>query len=240
MIKGVSFDAAGTLLINRYHPSRFARACAEACGIAISDQDESIYMRLLGDRMAEFWQVNQTRSVEGLQGFWLDLTASWLDEAGEERSQAQAVCNEGERQMIETEDWFELYPDVQPAINLLVKQRLPIFVLSNWDLSLHRILESKVCPNPFSTVIASLEEGFEKPDPKIFNVLCSRANLEPSQILHIGDSWRDDIEGALNAGLHAGFVDRSLAISATKEFAGTQMLIRGPSLDSIVEGALSN
>lgn len=240
MIKGVSFDAAGTLLVNRYHPSRFARTCAEACGIAISDQDESIYMRLLRDRMADFWRINQTRSVEGLQDFWLDLTATWLEEAGEDRSHAQLVCNEGERQMVETEDWFELYPDVLPAINLLVKQQLPVFVLSNWDLSLYRILESKVRPSPFRIVIASLAEGFEKPDPRIFNVLSSRANLEPSQILHIGDSWRDDIEGALNAGLHAGFIDRSLSIIATKELVGTQMLIRGPSLDAIVEAALSN
>ncbi|MBL8060266.1 MAG: HAD-IA family hydrolase [Chthonomonas sp.] len=238
MIKGVSFDAAGTLLVNRYHPGKFARDCANSCGIAVTDPEEAAYVRIFKDRLAAFWTANQTRSEAALRDYWLDLTRDWLAEIGEDTNCAKAICAEGERQLLESDSWFEPYDDVEPAINLLVSLDLPVFVLSNWDLSLHRILRAKIPNHSFALTIASLEEGYEKPDPRIFHVLCARANLAPDEIIHIGDSWGDDVEGALCAGIHAGFVDRTINQVASREMAGDRMLIRGATLPAIIEAAL--
>lgn len=239
MIQGVSFDAAGTLLVNRYQPGRFARSCAEACEITTTVDDEVPYLRLYQSRIAEFWRVNQTRDLSKVEEFWFRLTSDWLEEIGEDPRLARAVMAEGARQMYETDDWFMLYPDVQSAINHLVSLSIPSYVLSNWDMSLHRVLAANGLGSSFTVVVASLEEGVEKPDKAIFGILSQRAKQQPGVILHIGDSWKDDVEGAIQAGFHAGFVDRTVTCDPTVECIGDQLLVRGSSLNTILEAALS-
>lgn len=239
MIQGVSFDAAGTLLVNHYQPGRFARSCAEACEIATTADDEVPYLRLYRSRLAEFWHVNQTRDLSQVEEFWFQLTSDWLKEIGEDPGLARAVMAEGARQMYETEEWFMLYPDVRPALDHLVSLSIPAFVLSNWDMSLHRVLAANGLGSNFTVVVASLEEGVEKPNSAIFEILSQRAKQLPQAILHIGDSWQDDVEGALQAGFHAGFVDRTVTCDPTVECMGDQLLVRGSSLDTILEAALS-
>lgn len=43
--------------------------------------------------------------------------------------------------------------------------------------------------------------GVNKPNPQIFNVLLNKLNLQPSQVIMIGDSLEKDIKGAENANI---------------------------------------
>ena len=57
-------------------------------------------------------------------------------------------------------------------------------------------------------VIVAGDVGISKPDVKIFRMMEERLGLEPSDIWMIGDSYKHDIEGAMNAGWHAIWLDR--------------------------------
>ena len=57
-------------------------------------------------------------------------------------------------------------------------------------------------------VVASLEEGVEKPEPMIFKIALDRLGADPAETLHVGDSPLDDVQGARNAGLKAILLDR--------------------------------
>jgi len=64
-------------------------------------------------------------------------------------------------------------------------------------------------------VVTSEEVGVEKPDPRIFREACRLADCRPQEAILVGDSWKDDVQGALKAGmravfLHSGSVRRSL------------------------------
>lgn len=51
--------------------------------------------------------------------------------------------------------------------------------------------------------------GFEKPDPRIFEVALQKAGgVAPDQALHIGDSLRKDYLPARSLGMHSLLVDR--------------------------------
>ena len=55
----------------------------------------------------------------------------------------------------------------------------------------------------------SAEMGFLKPDPRAFETVQRRLGLFPGELAMVGDNWRDDIAGALDAGWTAVWVNRS-------------------------------
>ena len=58
------------------------------------------------------------------------------------------------------------------------------------------------------TRVLSAEIGFLKPEPGAFEAVQARMGLFPGNLVMVGDSWRDDVEGALNAGWTAIWINR--------------------------------
>jgi FMN phosphatase YigB (HAD superfamily) len=80
--------------------------------------------------------------------------------------------------------------------------------VSNWDHSLHeRLAETGLAPL-VDAAVASAELGHAKPDRAIFEHALDLAGAEPGSALHAGDAPREDVEGALAAGLRAVLVAR--------------------------------
>jgi putative hydrolase of the HAD superfamily len=57
-------------------------------------------------------------------------------------------------------------------------------------------------------VIASAEIGVEKPDPRIFRAVLRRAGVEAREAVMIGDSWCNDVLGALRVGIRPIWFNR--------------------------------
>jgi putative hydrolase of the HAD superfamily len=106
---------------------------------------------------------------------------------------------------------FRLYPDTIAGLDAVAALGLPMVVLSNWDVSLHRTLRSLGITDRFTHLFASLEHGVEKPEAELFRIVERETGFAPDEILHVGDSPLDDLQGALGAGWHAALLDRSLA-----------------------------
>jgi putative hydrolase of the HAD superfamily len=70
-------------------------------------------------------------------------------------------------------------------------------------------LERLGLTNLLPTRILSAEIGRLKPDLRAFETVQRRLGLFPGEIAMVGDSWRDDIAGALGAGWTAIWVNRS-------------------------------
>ncbi len=58
----------------------------------------------------------------------------------------------------------------------------------------------------------SAETGFLKPEPQAYRAVQTKLGLFPGQLAMVGDSWNDDMEGALNAGWTAIWVNRTGAL----------------------------
>jgi putative hydrolase of the HAD superfamily len=69
---------------------------------------------------------------------------------------------------------------------------------------LERLGLTSLIPNRF----LSAETGVLKPDVKAFEIVQKRLNLFPGQLAMVGDSWGDDIAGAMEAGWTAIWVNR--------------------------------
>lgn len=56
---------------------------------------------------------------------------------------------------------------------------------------------------PTGSVIISDEVGFEKPNPEIYVRALEYFQVSPEEVVFIGDSWQNDIEGPGKVGIHS-------------------------------------
>ena len=83
-----------------------------------------------------------------------------------------------------------------------------VVVVSNWDVSLHDVLERTRLRPLLDAVVTSAEFGAAKPDPSIFHHALALAGATPAEAVHAGDDVEADVEGARAAGIAAVLVAR--------------------------------
>ena len=103
---------------------------------------------------------------------------------------------------------WRVYADVEPALEELKRRGLKLGVISNFDSRLYDVLMACNLDHFFDSVHVSTRVGAAKPDPAIFQSALSYHAVEPRQAWHIGDSLREDVEGAMAAGVNAVLLDR--------------------------------
>jgi putative hydrolase of the HAD superfamily len=142
--------------------------------------------------------------------WWLRLTRDWLAAEGLAAELAPELAEASRRLgFSEGSILFRLYADVVPCLDRLKSLGIRTAVLSNWDYSLHQALAIFDLNARFECVLASLEEGCEKPQAEFFGLLVSRLGVEPFEVLHVGDDPVADVWGAREAGLRAVLIDRN-------------------------------
>jgi FMN hydrolase / 5-amino-6-(5-phospho-D-ribitylamino)uracil phosphatase len=97
-----------------------------------------------------------------------------------------------------------LFDDALPALEFLA-ERFPVVALSNGNADLERIGLSRF----FRASIHAREFGVGKPDPRIFHAAAGAVDVQPQDVLHIGDDATLDGLGALNAGMQAAWLNRA-------------------------------
>ena len=103
---------------------------------------------------------------------------------------------------------IEAYPDASPALAELRELGLRLVVVSNWDVSLHTVLQRTGLAGLLDGTVTSAEAGARKPDAAIFEAALELAGCEASQALHVGDTAAEDVEGAAAAGIRGLLIDR--------------------------------
>ena len=98
---------------------------------------------------------------------------------------------------------IELYPDVIPTFDILAPH-FKLGLLSNGNTYPERCgLEGS-----FAFVVFSQDVQVVKPDPRIFHITAERAGCELTEMLHVGDSLKNDVVGARNAGVPCVWLNR--------------------------------
>ena len=106
------------------------------------------------------------------------------------------------------EPWF-VYPDVRPALNHWRRLGIELGVLSNFDSRLYSVLQALNLSQFFFSITISTEVGAAKPDPQIFAAGLKKHQCTADVAWHIGDSLKDDYQGAKASGLKAIWLKRT-------------------------------
>lgn len=214
MKRFLTLDAAETLIRVRWDPAKFVLDSAEACGLYLSEEDGRVFKGILHSRWKEYCAINETRDSDKGDAFWITIATEWLSKIGEDPVRGEELMRAG-RPLLYSEGspYFSLFPDVVPALDALERLHVEMAVVSNWDYSLHRILDMLGITRRFKVVLASLEEGVEKPDPRLFQIALDRLGARAEESVHVGDNPIDDLQGARNAGMAGLLIDRDRASS---------------------------
>lgn len=98
---------------------------------------------------------------------------------------------------------WRIAPGAKKVLEWARSQGIKLAVVSNWDERLRPLLRRLEMADWFDHVVVSSEMGFTKPDSRIFSHACSLLEVAPEEAIHVGDSLREDVDGALGAGLKA-------------------------------------
>ena len=196
MIKGIIFDYGGTLDSRGVHWSEvlwqgyqqagvpidketFRTAYVEGeCALAreriILPQDD--FHTLLLKKVALEVSFLPDPIDDATRDRWVEEIASYCDNA------ARACINEA-RPMLE-----ELH------------QRYPMMLVSNFYGNIDEVLRAYGIRHLFKGIIESAVVGVRKPNPTLFKLGVDALEMEPGEVLVVGDSLRKDIEPAEHLG----------------------------------------
>ncbi|MGH9841771.1 MAG: HAD-IA family hydrolase [Blastocatellia bacterium] len=108
-----------------------------------------------------------------------------------------------------TAEAWRVFDDVVPALEALRMRGLRLVVISNFDSRLEDLIRAFGLNQYFDAIHYSTRMGAAKPDPAIFRAALRVHGVGAHQAVHIGDSLRADVEGAIAAGIHAVLLDRN-------------------------------
>jgi putative hydrolase of the HAD superfamily len=123
---------------------------------------------------------------------------------------------------------WRLFDDAIPVLAELKNRGLRLAIISNYDSRIDDLLRDFEIERFFDGVHVSSRSGAAKPDREIFLSALRYHQVEPQRALHVGDSLREDFEGASAVGMRAVLLDRN------RSFGLNDGLIRISSLDELI------
>lgn len=94
---------------------------------------------------------------------------------------------------------WRVYADVFPTLGALRGMGLRLGLVSNWDSRLAPLLQELGIRDRLDACTISCEVGVEKPDARIFARALEACGVAPHRAAHVGDSYTDDVMGAVGA-----------------------------------------
>ena len=165
-------------------PSKFERAVASAAAL-LESQEDTPYD-------ADIYIAYTRHIIEQMDG-----RGDALDACARELYRECAACRH-----------FELYDEVPGVLRELAGAGIRIGLISNSHRCLASFQSHFELQGLISAAISSSEHGLMKPHPSIFLAALQLVDVAPADAVMVGDSVRQDVEGALRAGMRAILLHR--------------------------------
>jgi putative hydrolase of the HAD superfamily len=206
-VRAVLFDAGETLV----HPApSFPELFTEVLAAAGHDREPQQVIdasRSVFHRFSEAARDNElwTTSPERSERFWLSVYARMLDELGLDgdtglRDTLYATFTDPGN--------YALFDDVEATIEALRSAALTLGIVSNVEAWLEDLRQSLGVRDAFAVLVISGIEGVEKPDPAIFRRALERLDVDPADVLYVGDNPEFDVAPAAAVGMTPVLIDR--------------------------------
>ncbi len=211
-IRIVLFDAVGTLIEPTPPAAQVYLKVARRFGSVLTEDDVRARFQaaLIADQDVARASGDWATSPALERDRWRRIVARVFHELPHA---ADRVFPELWRHFAQPGSW-RAYPDVAAAWEQLRQQGFALGIASNFDQRLVDISRSLPPLNDADWVFHSAELGSRKPGRAFFASIQQRIPARGSEILLVGDDWRDDYQAARQAGWYAVWIDRSAPNSA--------------------------
>lgn len=104
--------------------------------------------------------------------------------------------------------WY-VFPDVLPALDVLRSAGVRMGIISNFVWGGVELIHDLELASHFEALVVSARVGFQKPNRGIFQHALDALAAAPERAMHVGDSYKADVEGARRMGITPVLIDRS-------------------------------
>lgn len=210
-IKVIFFDAAGTLFHVKGSVAEIYLAYAEPYGVRrtpeLLEAVNAAFQRAFHDAPAPIFAVTEPAEIKRCERlWWFDIVHNVFYRVG----MFEGFDDYFDKvfQAFDGPQHWVLYPETLGVLKTLKGQGFELGIISNFDTRLFNILRSLGLTDLFDTVTISSLAKAAKPAPKIFHLALEKHAVDPEEALHVGDSVREDLEGARRASLAGLLIDR--------------------------------
>jgi putative hydrolase of the HAD superfamily len=211
--KAISFDMGYTLLMHApTGPDLYQRVLAEsgvevglkAIAAATAPAHEH-YIRCV--REGRDFEA----SMEQALAFWAEYNAIVLTGLGVPETRHATLAERIYTTAWQPQNW-KIFPEVMATLEALREEGIRMLVLSNFVDTLRAVCELHQVAGYFDDIIASVDAGAMKPDPRIFRLGLRRLGIQPEDAWHVGDNYWADVLGSRAVGMTPVLVDRQRAV----------------------------
>lgn len=224
-IRGIFFDAGGTLLSTREPAPYIYAKVSYKYGCQASVKEIEV-------KFLEVWhRRNGLRELQGPlvhkneRKFWREFVEGVFDTFGP-LNHFDDFVQELHEIFYDPSTW-KVFEDVEPLLGYLSERQISLVVVSNWDSQLPALLNRVGLGSHFSAVLASSIVGSAKPAREIFQAALDHTGFSPEEVCHVGDSPVDDVGGARQVGIRGVLLDR-LGVFASEEMPRISSLAELP------------
>jgi len=209
MIEAVFFDLYHTLV--RYEPPQEELEAKALKDFGINTNPELFNRPMVMANEFIYQEIARCplsqRSKEETIALYTQYQRTVLKEAGIEADERLVLAMLGKMQQFRMK--LVLFDDVAPTLNDLKSRGLILGLISNVERDLTATINELGLPSWLDIVVTSLDAGFNKPQPEIFEEAMRRAAVQPSKAIYVGDQYQVDCVGANHAGMKGILLDRS-------------------------------
>ena len=202
-MRALLLDALGTLVELEPPVAPLRRELRERCGLAVSEAQARVALRA----EIAFYRAHHDEASDRVRLADLRRRA-----AGALRdalpADAAAAPLDALTEALLAALRFRPFEEVAEVLRGARERGVRLVVVSNWDVSLHDVLEETGLAPLLDGVVTSAELGSAKPAGAIFARGLALAGAVAEEAVHVGDSVVHDVEGALAAGIEPLLVVR--------------------------------
>lgn len=210
--KVIFLDAVGTLFGVQGTVGEIYHAIASQMGVISSPEllDIAFYQCFKAASPLAFSEVDPMIIPDLEYQWWKTIAYDTFTQVGvmEQFTDFEAFFTHLYAHFATANPWF-LYDDVFPVLNDWQKKGIELGIISNFDSRIYEVLDLLGLSDFFSSITISSMTGAAKPNSKIFTTALEIYDCEPTQAWHIGDSFKEDYEGAKSVGIKAFLVNRN-------------------------------
>lgn len=204
-IRYIAFDAVGTVIYPTPPVAEVYATIAARHGSNLSEVEIRSRIGLAmtifdDDSVASDFKTSEQRERE----LWRDVVGAVLTDV----ATIEHCFDELFSWFGQVEAW-SVFPDVRPALAMIRKHGLGVALASNFDSRLHSVLEGLPELADVAIRVVSSEVGYRKPSVHYYNRLADACGCRPCEVLMVGDTPTNDVEGAVAAGMRGILIDRA-------------------------------
>lgn len=233
-IKGILFDLYGTLIDIETNEAmdEIYRAIAHYLTY------HCVYLRRWEVRERYYRIMKQQKDASGEEYPEIDVEAIWNELLMQEGIKSVPIRGQQAKVIAHiyrgvSRNRLQLYPDVKRVLNeLQARYRLALISDAQSCYAMPEI-HAVGLDGYFDPIIISSYFGFRKPDSRLFKKALERMELEPHEVIGVGNDMFRDIYGAKLLGIRSIFIDSN---QGTKTYKDVSPDYRITQFDDVLKG----